>query len=39
MIETEHQDIQVKKIDFLEALQEQNFTFSKDFLFSVIEDL
>ena len=39
MIETEKEDILIKKIDFLQALQESNFTFERDFLFSIILDL
>lgn len=39
MIENENKDIQIWKINLFEALQDSNFTFSKDFLFSIIEDL
>lgn len=39
MVESEKEDILIKKIDFLQALQESNFTFERDFLFSIVSDM
>lgn len=39
MEENSINDIYIKKNDFFDALREDNFTFSRDFIFSVIEDL